>query len=1132
MKKILNLDLGITSIGFSILEEFENDRYSLVDYGVSMFDKPTDKDGNSKKLLHSANASTTKLYDLKKQRKQNLAQIFEDYNLSSKALLLNQEKQNIYINKWELRAKKAFKERLEIGELFSIFYALAKHRGYKSLDSGDLLEELCLELGIELEERGKKKEDEERGKIKKALQTVETLRVKSPDKTVAQIIYETEIQKEHPVFRNHDNYNYMIRREYINDEIKKIIKAQDSFGLFDFNTDEFAKEIIKVIDDQKDSTNDLNLFGNCEYFKDEKVAHQYSLLSDIFKMYQSVSNITFNKKPTIKITPAQIKLIADDFFAKIKKGKSIADLKYKDVRKILKLSDDIKIFNKDDGKLTITKFHFISNLSKINNQFILDIFKKENKYEILKKIFDVLAYEKAPHAIYEQLKEMIDDEKTIIDLIRYKNGNSLQISHHAMIKFIPYFEQGLTTDEIKKRLGLERKEDYSEFKKGIKYLHIDTFEKDDNLEINNHPVKYVVSATLRLIKHLHTTYGAFDEIRVESTRELSQNEQTKKDIEKANRALEKQLDEIVADEEYQKIAQMYGKNIRKYARKILMYKEQEGRDIYTGKGIEIADIFTNVVDLDHIVPQSLGGLSVKHNFVLAHRDTNVQKSNQLAINFVKDKQDFINRVEYLFSEHKINWKKKINLLATNLDEAFQDRFESKDLRATSYIEALTAQILKRYYPFSDEEKQHNGKAVRHIPGRAPPNIPKLLHVKTKVRDTNIHHAIDAILIGLTNQSWLKKLSNTFRENMGVIDDKAREKIKKDIPLIEGIEPKELVEMIEGEEGKGGYLYYGEDSVFYKDIWDKTRAVNFWVSKKPDSSNLHEKTIYGIDKINGKKDNKRKKYTGFTTLRVDIIKRLKDSQKKPDLPKVGDNAQEYLDEYNKHIVEKLYLYKYNKNDKLVSIIQDKGYKISNCLKKYENINKEDKEALQKAREELSTIIDRPFIDNNGNIIRRVKLIYSNKTNEDMIRGGTSVAESIAIGMSVSIEDKNKLKFKRIDFKNKLAKNLDKVLDKNSLNIYRNDLVGLVFKNEDKNFIANLESLSDKRGTALFYSSKVPKKVESQPKYLLQGKSRKEFGIKSAIGVIKLNLDIIGNIKSYQVIGNAKSELLDFIKEVIK
>ena len=97
MKKILSLDLGITSIGYSLLDEFENDKYSLIDYGVNMFDTPYDKDGNSKKSIHSQNTSTTKLYSLRKQRKKNLAKLFEEYNFGKKDGFLNQEKKNLFI---------------------------------------------------------------------------------------------------------------------------------------------------------------------------------------------------------------------------------------------------------------------------------------------------------------------------------------------------------------------------------------------------------------------------------------------------------------------------------------------------------------------------------------------------------------------------------------------------------------------------------------------------------------------------------------------------------------------------------------------------------------------------------------------------------------------------------------------------------------------------------------------------------------------------------------------------------------------------------------------------------------------------------------------------------------------------
>lgn len=1114
MKKILSLDLGITSIGFSVLEELENDKYFLIDYGVSMFDKATDKDGKSKKLLHSASASASNLVNLRKQRKKNLAKLFDEFKFGEKEYFLYQEKQNIYKNKWELRAKKAFSEKLKMEELFTIFYAIAKHRGYKSLDSTDLLEELCEELNIPFKEDKKSKEDDEKGKIKAALKNIENLKLEYPNKTVATIIFEEELKQATPTFRNHDNYKYMVRREDINDEIEKIIKSQEKFGLFDkdFNTDNFISKLIQTIDDQKESSNDMNLFAPCEFYKEHKVSHQYSLIADIYKMYQAVSNITFNKKPTIKISKEQIKLIADDFFAKIKKGKAIKDIKYKDVRKVLKLSDDMKIFNKEDFSLnkgkkqenTIIKFHFVSNLSKIDNSFILKTFEKDNPYLELKEIFDTLGFEKSPKTIYEKLKNKVDD-RTIIELIKNKTGSSLRTSSYAMIKFIPYFEKGYTLDEIKKELQLNRSEDYSAFKKGIKYLNLSQFEKDDNLPINNHPVKYVVSATLRLIKHLHVTYGAFDEIRIESTRELSLSDDAKKEIDKANRALEKQIDDIVENKEYQKIAEHYGKNLRKYARKILMYEEQNRRDIYTGEGIKFEDIFKNVVDLDHIVPQSVGGLSVKHNFVLVHRDSNLQKSNQLPMDFIKDKDDFKNRIEDLFKEHKINWKKKINLLATNLDEVFKDTFESKSLRATSYIEALTAQVLKRYYPFANEIKQKDGSSIRHIQGRATSNIRKVLKVKTKTRDTNIHHAIDAILIGLTNQSWLQKLSNTFRENLGKIDDEARKNIKKDIPLIEGIEPKELVEMIEDR-----YNEFGEDSVFYKDILGKTKAVNFWVSKKPMVSKVHKDTIYA------------KKTNGIYTVRENITNKLIALKLT-----VTTKPDQFMKKFEKEILHKMYLYKTNPNDVICKIVQSRADEIASLLEEFSAIDTKDKELVSEAKTKLDNLIHKPLIDNNQNIIRKVKFYQTNLTGFE-IRGGLATKEKTFIGFKAYLENQ-KLNYERIDVSN--YQQIKKEND-NSFKVYKNDIVFFIYP--DGSFRGGkIVSFLAEKNIGAFLNPKFPSSLKLQPDYFCKDKAHtgtKQHSLNKAIGIIKLNLDILGNIKSYQKIGSCDSEHLDFIKNI--
>ena len=895
----------------------------------------------------------------------------------------------------------------------------------------------------------------------------------------------------------------------------KIIKAQIAFGAFRAIDDAFINDVIAVIDDQKESTNDLSLFGKCEYYPEYYVAHQYSLLSDIFKMYQAVANITFNKEK-IKITKEQIALIAEDFLGKIKKGKSVKDIKYKDIRKVLKLDDDIKIFNKDDSYLNkgkkqeniITKFHFVDTLSKIDKSFVEDIFASDESYRLMREIFDVLHYQKSPKLIYEQLKNKISNEQVIIDLIRNKKGSSLNISSFAMLQLLPYLEEGLTLDEVKQKIGLQRQEDYAQYKKGIKYLHITSYEKDDELEINNHPIKYAVSAALRVVKHLHAEYGTFDEIKVESTRELSLGEKARKEIEKANRAFEKEIEQIVENAEYQKIAKSYGKNLRKYARKILMWEEQERLDIYSGKSIGITDIFSNSVDLDHIVPQSLGGLSVKHNFVLVHRDENLQKSNQLPMNYIKDTQAYTNRVEHLLREHKINWKKAKNLLATNLDEVFKDRLESKSLRATSYIEALTAQMLKRYYPFKDVQKLKDGSAVRHLQGRATSNIRKVLGVMTKSRETNIHHAIDAILIGVTSHSWLQKLSNTFRENFGCIDDEARKNIKKALPYMDGMEIKDLVKEIEEQ-----YNSFGEDSIFYRDIWGKVKTVNFWVSKKPMSSKIHKDTIYA------------KKGDGIYTVRENIIAKFIGLKVIP-----MTSPEEFMKKFHKEILQKMYLFKTNPQDVICKLVEQRGEEIKELLWSFEFLDVKNKEQMSEAKTKLESLIHKDLLDNNGNVIRKVKFYQTNLTGFD-VRGGLATKEKTFIGFR-AYKEGDKLGYERIDVTN--VKKIQKTND-GSFKVYKNDIVFFIFDDEVYKGGKIVSFLEDKR-MAAFSNPKYPANIQSQPKSFLtmfngKANSHKQVSISKAKGIIKLNLDILGNIKSYQVLGNVESKILDEIKSIV-
>ena len=73
-------------------------------------------------------------------------------------------------------------------------------------------------------------------------------------------------------------------------------------------------------------------------------------------MHEAIANITFNSNK-IPISKEQIKAILDYFFDKFIDCENITDIKYKDIRKILELSNDIKIFNKEDSHKSKNKIY-------------------------------------------------------------------------------------------------------------------------------------------------------------------------------------------------------------------------------------------------------------------------------------------------------------------------------------------------------------------------------------------------------------------------------------------------------------------------------------------------------------------------------------------------------------------------------------------------------------------------------------------------------------------------------------------------------------------------------------------------------------------------------------------------------
>lgn len=176
--------------------------------------------------------------------------------------------------------------------------------------------------------------------------------------------------------------------------------------------------------------------------------------------------------------------------------------------------------------------------------------------------------------------------------------------------------------------------------------------------------------------------------------------------------------------------------------RLYLYFTQLGRDMYTGKPINIDEIST-IYDIDHILPQAFIKDDSLDNRVLVRRQDNNAKSDTVpALKFGKMKP-FWNKLQ----KHGLISKRKLDNLQTN-PESMKDwdnkavGFVNRQLVETRQVIKLAANILASRYP---DSKIIEVKASLTHQMRESFNL-------IKNRDVNdYHHAVDAYLSAFVGQ---------------------------------------------------------------------------------------------------------------------------------------------------------------------------------------------------------------------------------------------------------------------------------------------------------------------------------------------------------------------------------------------
>jgi len=1140
-KRILGVDLGVTSFGYGIVEtEKGTSDYTVVDKGVVTRDRFVNdpKSGKTPQKKHSEIQSRSKILDAKKKRRYAVAEIMEKHGVLTVKECRESARKNTITNQWELRADDVWKRPLSPEELYAIFKHMADHRGYKSLSTEALILEEKRKAGVvDAKEETPKTATEEGDDAGFAMAAMEldALRKKYPGETVVVTIRKAIENGEHSSWRNHDNREKVIRREHIEEEIEKVVARQYEMGAFDFGEDAaigFVKDMKEAIIHQDLPTIDISKFGTCPVYPEEICAPKFSYVSDMYRIRKHLADLRIDGNPLSKEERSAVTGWIEE---SAKKGSLPEKITYTKLRKILKLPEE-RLFNgmpdriegekKDIPRVFVTLL-YLPVLGKTPGLMRIET-EHESPMDVHESIATALQLSltptegvaKAAEALKKHGVSMETLELLELFAAKGKRSGTMNLSHRFMREALPLFEEGLDESGIREHLGISTKEEYGAYPKSVRHLHLgkgNHYERNFGV-VNNHEVKTVASWSLGLIADLDRRYGPFDEIVVETARDALPPKR-----QKAIEIAQKRRDERIS-----KTIEAHKKEIpgmdRRLAAKIILLEECGGIDIYTGRGIGLSDILDGRVEIEHVIPKSLGGSNADYNLVLAYRDTNTRKGNRLPGDIYGHDPAYKERVERIFAK---NGKKKRNLLAETIDDAYIGVSDTASMRATSHIERVVTQVLKCHYPFPDPEHRENGVAVRMVPGKTTSRMRGLLGVKSKSRSTNFHHAEDALILATLDRGLFNRIHKNLRENYG----KSKEELKKMwaslLPTIDGRPVREYL-------AEAAEKFHSKDkdpegkNLFYRDMNGEIRTVSHFVRKKPGTGAAHGESVYSA-----------KYFERFGQ----IIARKKLSE---EIEKMGIAKKRHsigADEIEKkfeELVAKTVLHLSGEPNHPVCVaIRERGKEIVELLEKYRQLGaKDDKELDEKFRKELGDLIASDIVA-GGNPVRKIAIVPPGTGGAMGIRKrngkptGYVTKEKNAIGIFVEKSGKG-IDVRRVDVTNK-NEFAEKSKKGEGRIFYMNE--PLFFFDKKGQIVASGAlggtTTIDKMGIAgkvMLFNPKFPRSPKFQPSHFATGKgSLKEFGIKKAVGVLKITPDLTGRIIKHEKIGIVPSDAMKIVLE---
>lgn len=751
MRHRLALDIGANSIGWCCLRLDEAGQPAgLLAMGVRVFpDGRNPKDGSSNAAARRQPRAMRRNRDRYLQRRRALLNALTRFGLMPADETARQAMAER--DPWALRAD-ALARRLAPEELGRVLFHLNQRRGFASNRKAD---------------RG----NEEKGKIREAADRLRTEMMRAEAPTLGAWLAERHAGRR-PVRARlvgagaKAAYDFYPTRDLIQAEFDTIWAAQAGWN--PALTEEMRETLRTIIFRQRPLRAVPR--GKCWLEPGEDRAYRAMPTTQRFRIAQDLANLRLNApgEPARSLEPHEREVLA----SALRKGK---DLSFDRIRSILKVPADTD-FNlqsaKRDGLKGDETAHRLGGKKALGDawhKLALDV--QDRAVEALLDADDEAA-------LIARFAELGLDEATArtASEVTLPDGTA-SLSDKAMRAILPHLERGLLYDEAVQAAGYAHHSDRrtGEIMPRLPYygevlgerIGTGSNQPNDPDETRfgrapNPTVHVGLNELRRVVNALIDRFGHPHEVVVEVLRELGRSQKQRQDINK-EQAENQRANERRAQELKSLGFPVNGRNLMR-----LRLLEEQAFDPknrvcpYTGTIITPRTALSDDMEEDHILPFALTFDDSTANRVLCTREANRLKRRQTpfeAFGHTPQWPEILERTKFLPKNKR--WR-----FQPDAGQKFKDeeQFLARHMTESAWLARLARMYLEAIAP----------ERVVAVPGRITAMLRDVLGLNSdavlgkggarKDRTDHRHHAIDAVVVGLIDRSFLQRVQTAARRS--------------------------------------------------------------------------------------------------------------------------------------------------------------------------------------------------------------------------------------------------------------------------------------------------------------------------------------------------------------------------------